>query len=69
MRWVESARIRTLTCPRAQSKKAASSVRCMAANSISSPELRTLPAFEPEPVFDLYVEDGKIYVAAPDDLL
>lgn len=41
----------------------------MAANSISSPELRTLPAFEPEPVFDLYVEDGKIYVAAPDDLL
>lgn len=29
----------------------------------------TLPAFEPEPVFDVYVKDGAIYVSVPEEVL
>lgn len=29
----------------------------------------TLPAFEPEPVFDVYIEDCELYVSVPDDML
>lgn len=36
---------------------------------IATGDALTLPAFEPEPVFDVRIEDGTVYVAIPENHL